>query len=110
MLVRFGVSRAVFREAVRMLEFFGAVEVRRGKEGGLAVASMNPAGTIGSATLYLSFAGIRPRQAVGLLQRVRPPERGEPKRVNRALELFVQVLEAYAGSSATAGAARGPDG
>ena len=79
----------MLREAVRMLEFLRAVEVRRGKEGGLAVASMNPAGTIGSATLYLSFAGVRQHQAVGLAAAA-GPERREPKRVDRALELFVR--------------------
>jgi DNA-binding FadR family transcriptional regulator len=101
MLLRFGVSRAVFREAVRMLEFFGVVEVRRGKEGGLTVAGMNPAGTVGSAMLYLSYAGIRPRQAAGLLELIRAPSGGQHHLANPALELFAQVLEAHAGLAAT---------
>lgn len=92
---RYGVSRAVFREAVRMLEFFGVVEVRRGKDGGLVVAEMDPEGTISSALLYLDYAGIDPGQADELLELLHgargcgsTPGQG----VNRALELFEAVL------------------
>lgn len=42
LLQRYDVSRGVFRQAVRLLEEFGAVTMRRGKQGGLIVASPNP--------------------------------------------------------------------
>jgi DNA-binding FadR family transcriptional regulator len=92
---RYGVSRAVFREAVRMLEFFGVVEVRRGKDGGLVVAEMDPEGTIGSALLYLDYAGIDAAQAGELLEllqvaRCRCATSGAAG--NRALALFEGVL------------------
>jgi len=92
---RYGVSRAVFREAVRMLEFFGVVEVRRGKDGGLAVAEMDPEGTVGSALLYLDYAGIDPGQARelrGLLRNGRRLDQDGDGAGNRALDLFERVL------------------
>ena len=93
LIARYGVSRAVFREAVRMLEFFGVVEVRRGKDGGLAVARMDATGTVGSALLYLSFAGTGPARTRELLARIRADGTDAH---NRALALFASVLEACA--------------
>jgi DNA-binding FadR family transcriptional regulator len=100
LITRYGVSRAVFREAVRMLEFFGVVEVRRGKEGGLVVAQRDPSGTVGSALLYLSFAGIDSAETGALLAQIRASSvrRG----ANPALELFERVLEAYSASPVAA--------
>jgi DNA-binding FadR family transcriptional regulator len=98
LIARYGVSRAVFREAVRMLEFFGVVEVRRGKEGGLVVAQRDPSGTVGSALLYLSFAGIDPAETRALLAQIRTSS--EYRGGNPALELFERVLEAYSAGSA----------
>ena len=100
LITRYGVSRAVFREAVRMLEFFGVVEVRRGKEGGLVVAQRDPSGTVGSALLYLSFAGIDLAETGALLAQIRASSvhRGG----NPALERFERVLEAYSASPVAA--------
>ncbi|MBS1200855.1 MAG: hypothetical protein H6R27_1533 [Proteobacteria bacterium] len=95
LIARYGVSRAVFREAVRMLEFFGVVEVRRGKEGGLVVARMDASGTVGSALLYLSFAGIDPAGTRALLRQFRVA--GASRAANPALALFERVLEACSG-------------
>lgn len=39
LLARYGVSRATFRQAVRLLEEYSAVEMRRGPKGGLLIAS-----------------------------------------------------------------------
>jgi DNA-binding FadR family transcriptional regulator len=103
LIARFGVSRAVFREAVRMLEFFGVVEVRRGKEGGLVVAQRDPSGTVGSALLYLSFAGIDPAETRALHAQIRASS--EYRGGNPALELFERVLEAYSASPARPSAA-----
>lgn len=93
LIARFGVSRAVFREAVRMLEFFGVVEVRRGKEGGLTVAEMHPEGTIGSALLYLHYAGIDPGRSGELLALLRAAPPGRSAAGNRALGLLEAVLD-----------------
>jgi len=49
------VSRAVFREAVRTLEFFGIATVKRGGAGGLTVTVPNPSSTIETVVLYLRY-------------------------------------------------------
>jgi DNA-binding FadR family transcriptional regulator len=95
LVARYGVSRAVFREAVRMLEFFGVVEVRRGKDGGLMVAQMDPEGTVVSALLYLDYAGLQPartRELLALLRAAQDRRRAAGDAGNRALELFESVL------------------
>jgi DNA-binding FadR family transcriptional regulator len=55
LLQKFGVSRAVFREALRSLEFFGVAIVKRGGGGGVAVSLPNPTATVGTAVLYLKY-------------------------------------------------------
>jgi len=59
-------SRAVLREASRLLEFFGVVEVRLGSQGGLLVSAANPSYTIDSVVTYLSYAKITSEQIVDL--------------------------------------------
>ncbi len=100
---RYGVSRAVFREAVRMLEFFGVVEVRRGKDGGLVVAEMDPEGTVVSALLYLDYAGIDPartQELLALLRRAQHHCREPGAGGNRALGLFERVLSRFDAAAA----------
>jgi DNA-binding FadR family transcriptional regulator len=55
LLRKFGVSRAVFREALRSLEFFGVATVKRGGGGGVAVSLPNPTATVDTAVLYLKY-------------------------------------------------------
>ena len=55
LLRKFAVSRAVFREALRSLEFFGVATVKRGGGGGVAVSVPNPTATIDTAVLYLKY-------------------------------------------------------
>lgn len=54
LIERFDVSRAVLREAVRLLEQHGVAEMRRGRGGGLVVAEPDPGWVIRSASAYLS--------------------------------------------------------
>ena len=42
LIARYGVSRAVFREAVRLLEHHGLAEMRRGLHGGLFIRQPDP--------------------------------------------------------------------
>ena len=42
LIARYGVSRAVFREAVRLLEHHGLAEMRRGLHGGLFIVQPDP--------------------------------------------------------------------
>ncbi|MFA1546063.1 FadR/GntR family transcriptional regulator [Actinomadura chokoriensis] len=53
LLDRYGTSRAVLREAVRLLEHHGVARMRRGPGGGLLVTAPDPAASIDSMALYL---------------------------------------------------------
>ncbi|RSN64334.1 FadR/GntR family transcriptional regulator [Actinomadura sp. WAC 06369] len=52
---RYGTSRAVLREAVRLLEHHGVARMRRGPGGGLRVTAPDPAASIDSLALYLGY-------------------------------------------------------
>jgi DNA-binding FadR family transcriptional regulator len=55
LLVRYQVSRAVFREAVRLLESHAVARMRRGPGGGLVVAQPEPQASIETMALYLEY-------------------------------------------------------
>jgi len=57
LITRFGVSRAIFREAVRILENHGVVEMRRGPGGGLVITSPDGGAITQAAALYLAYKG-----------------------------------------------------
>jgi DNA-binding FadR family transcriptional regulator len=58
LLERFGVSRAVLREAVRLLEYHSVARMRRGPGGGLVVTAPAPNASIEAITLYLDYQNI----------------------------------------------------
>ncbi len=58
LLARYGVSRAVLREAVRLLEYHSVARMRRGPGGGLIVAEPEPQASIDTMALYLEYRGI----------------------------------------------------
>jgi DNA-binding FadR family transcriptional regulator len=55
LLDRFEVSRAVLREAVRLLEYHSVARMRRGPGGGLVVAKPDPTASIEAMALYLDY-------------------------------------------------------
>ena len=55
LLARFGVSRAVLREAARILEHHQTARMRRGPGGGLVVAHPDASAVVRSAALVLDF-------------------------------------------------------
>jgi DNA-binding FadR family transcriptional regulator len=57
LIERYGVSRAVFREAVRLLEHHQIAIMRRGPGGGLFVAAPSPAAVSDVVALYLARQG-----------------------------------------------------
>jgi DNA-binding FadR family transcriptional regulator len=59
LLERYGVSRAVLREAVRLLEHKGVATTRRGPGGGLVVTEPGVDAIIDAAVLYLHRVGAR---------------------------------------------------
>jgi DNA-binding FadR family transcriptional regulator len=58
LIARYGVSRAVFREAVRIVEHDGAARMRRGPGGGLVVTAPDLAAVEEAATLFLDHADV----------------------------------------------------
>jgi DNA-binding FadR family transcriptional regulator len=57
---RYGVSRAVLREAIRLLEHHGVASMRRGGAGGLVVTRPSPAPAVRASEIYLDCAGVSP--------------------------------------------------
>jgi DNA-binding FadR family transcriptional regulator len=60
LLARHGISRAVLREAVRLLEYHSVARMRRGPGGGLVVTEPEPSASIDTMALYLDFRGVSP--------------------------------------------------
>jgi DNA-binding FadR family transcriptional regulator len=60
LLARYGVSRAVLREAVRLLEHHDVARTRRGANGGLLVSRPRPDSVTRAMTTYLRFNGVQP--------------------------------------------------
>ena len=58
LLERIGVSRSVFREAVRIIEFYGLAEMRRGPKGGLTVCEPDPELIEEALITYLDYMGV----------------------------------------------------
>ncbi len=55
---RYGVSRALLREAVRILEHHGALRTKRGPGGGLVVSRPDGAAVVRSAQIALEFGAV----------------------------------------------------
>jgi DNA-binding FadR family transcriptional regulator len=51
--VRYGVSRAVLREAIRQLELHGIARMRTGLQGGLVIGKIDPGYTVSLVSTYL---------------------------------------------------------
>jgi DNA-binding FadR family transcriptional regulator len=60
LLRRYEVSRAVLREALRLLEHHGVAVMRRGPGGGLVVRAPDPTASIHTVALYLDYEGLSP--------------------------------------------------
>ncbi|WP_396893611.1 FadR/GntR family transcriptional regulator [[Mycobacterium] wendilense] len=67
LLQRYGVSRSVLREAVRLLEYHTVARMRRGPGGGLIVTEPQPEAAVDTIALYLDYR--RPSRAdLGLVR------------------------------------------
>lgn len=58
---RYGVSRAVFRQTIRILEYYDLLHMRQGHGGGVAVGGGDANRVVDAATTYLDFMQIDPR-------------------------------------------------
>jgi DNA-binding FadR family transcriptional regulator len=107
LLARHGVSRAVLREAVRLLEHHAVARMRRGPGGGLIVAAPEPGAGIDTMALYLDHQAVtgedlrvvREALELGALQRV-AARRGEPEVAER-LRTALRPAAAMAGPGRT---------
>src|SRR4051812_34215858 len=78
LLARYGISRAVLREAVRLLEYHSVARMRRGPGGGLVVETPDPQASIDTMALYLEYRkvtaqdllSVREAVELGLITRV----------------------------------------
>ncbi|MEV6507301.1 FCD domain-containing protein [Streptomyces sp. NPDC051642] len=58
LLARYSISRAVLREAVRLLEYHSVARMRRGPGGGLIVTEPEPQASIDTMALFLEYQGV----------------------------------------------------
>ncbi|MGW0872079.1 FadR/GntR family transcriptional regulator [Streptomyces sp. NPDC002740] len=58
LLARYEISRAVLREAVRLLEYHQVARMRRGPGGGLVVTAPEPQASIDTMALFLEYQGV----------------------------------------------------
>jgi DNA-binding FadR family transcriptional regulator len=78
LLTKYGISRAVLREAVRLLEYHSVARMRRGPGGGLVVATPDPQASVDTMALYLEYMKVtaedlltvRDAMELGVLDRV----------------------------------------
>ena len=59
LIERYGVSRAVFREAVRLVEHAGVARTRRGPGGGIVITAPSVSSVIDAVMVYFVFAQVR---------------------------------------------------
>jgi DNA-binding FadR family transcriptional regulator len=64
LLAEYGVSRAVFREAVRLLEHDHVARMRRGPGGGLVVTAPDPAAVVKAAAGLLRYRDVTPADLI----------------------------------------------
>ena len=62
LIERYGVSRAVFREAMRIVDHHGVAEMRRGPGGGLVVVAPKSDAAIRTLSLNLEYLDLTPEQ------------------------------------------------
>ncbi len=104
LLERFDTSRAVFREAVRILEHLGAVETKRGPGGGIVVCAPDSGAIVRSARMYLEYDGVTPsnlseaRAVIEVAAARWATERSTPDLARRLLSALKQ--EARSGDAA----------
>lgn len=103
LLARYGISRAVLREAVRLLEYHSVARMRRGPGGGLVVTRPDPQASIDTIALHLEYRKVggddlrvvRDAVELGTLDRVLDGDR---------------LADAQAAERLRAAAVPGPDG
>lgn len=95
LIEQLGVSRAILREAVRILEHYGVVETKRGPGGGILVCAPDATAIGRTARFYLEYEGVTPtnlsetRRVIEVASARLAAERGGPElaeHLDRALQ------------------------
>ncbi len=104
LMERYDVSRAVLREAVRVLEHHQVARMRRGPGGGLFVAEPGVAATTEAVALHLHRLAITPAQLFEVRSAIELAglERGVPRLDDAALTSLQQALDAERAASSEA--------
>jgi|Deesub1362A_J573_1020465.scaffolds.fasta_scaffold01731_7 GntR family transcriptional repressor for pyruvate dehydrogenase complex len=72
LVAQFGVSKATMREALRVLEAMGLVEIRKGTQGGVFVAEVDMKTTVHSIMNFLHFKAVSVRDITMLRFMIEP--------------------------------------
>jgi DNA-binding FadR family transcriptional regulator len=109
LLERYRVSRSVFREAVRLLEYHAVARMRRGPGGGLVVAEPQAQASIDTIALYLQYRKPRGedlrlvRDAIEIDNVARVVERREAPEAQAFLDTHRLTIEAAGADPRNAG-------
>lgn len=68
----YGVGRSTLREALRVLQYLGLVEMRMGRTGGIVLRDPTPENLAQILTLYLQFTGCTWRQLLEAYTEIKP--------------------------------------
>jgi GntR family transcriptional regulator, transcriptional repressor for pyruvate dehydrogenase complex len=72
LIVQFGVSKATMREALRVLEVMGLIEIRKGTSGGAFVAEVDMKTTINSIINFIHFKPVSVKEITALRYFIEP--------------------------------------
>ncbi len=95
LLVQFGVSKATLREALRVLEAMGLIEMRKGVSGGIFIAEVNMHTTLNSIANFLHFRSVSQYDITMIRLIVEPPvaQIAATKATREDLENLKKIIE-----------------
>lgn len=93
LMARYTASRAVFREAVRILEHHHVALMKRGPHGGLVVATPNTQSVASVTTVYLARRGVRPEDLIEIQEALSTAiiERTDPAQLAKLAQEWIDT-------------------
>jgi DNA-binding FadR family transcriptional regulator len=105
LMERYGVSRAVLREAVRIVEYLGVARMRQGPGGGLVVAAPNATAVTSAALVYFAYDRVKLEEVLGARRIVE--EMAVELAAIRATDAQLEQLQAWMAAATTRPSERG---